>query len=119
MDYLKDDRQIKLSESQVKEIKFACQQMMKKPAHGADPVSPAKRNFKKGVRLAKAIIVKPVKQDGSKKRKGKEEIEDCDEYKLVRKWLEYVFLRKLNLEELQKEAREAAAKDYVGLECLE
>ena len=55
-----------------------------------------------------------MKRDGPKKKK--EEIEDCDDYKVVRQWLEYVFLRKLNLKELEKEAREAAATDYVGLE---
>ena len=35
-EYLTVDREIELSPDQVKEIKFACQQMKKKPAHEAD-----------------------------------------------------------------------------------
>ena len=46
-------------------------------------------------------------------RSKKREMIDRPEHKLVHQWLEYVFLRKLNREELVKEARDAAAKDYV------
>ena len=35
---------------------------------------------------------------------SKEAFENSDEYKLVRQWLEYIFLRKLNLDELGENA---------------
>ena len=43
---------------------------------------------------------------------SKEAFKTSDEHKRVRRWLEYVFLRELNLEELKKESTDDRASEY-------